>query len=110
MNIDNPLITISMNIILDSGDARTLANQALNAAKEQKWELANGLMEKARKKIVSAHVSQTKVIQDEMNGKEFEQCALFNHAQDTLMVINSELNMIANMIDIYIELHKIHNL
>ncbi|MBQ6217231.1 MAG: PTS lactose/cellobiose transporter subunit IIA [Erysipelotrichaceae bacterium] len=101
MNENNPLIQVSMNIILNAGDARTEAFGALELAKKGEFGAAAEKIKNAEEAIRQAHQAQTDVLQEEMSGEAHELCILFIHAQDTLMTIKSELSMIKEMIDLY---------
>lgn len=96
----NELVTAAMQIILHAGNARNEALDALSEAKKFNFEKANELLENARNSITQAHKAQTKVIQNEANGHSYEYSLLFNHAQDTLMTINSEILIAKELIDI----------
>ncbi|MGX7031302.1 PTS lactose/cellobiose transporter subunit IIA [Vagococcus zengguangii] len=97
---DNELVMVAMEIILHAGDARLKIEDSLKEAKTFNFDLSENLMEEANKEIVLAHKSQTNVIQNEASGKNYGSSLLFNHAQDTLMTINSEVRMANHMIDI----------
>ncbi|MCR4854567.1 MAG: PTS lactose/cellobiose transporter subunit IIA [Erysipelotrichaceae bacterium] len=101
MSENNPLIQVSMQIILNAGDARTDAFKALEEAKKGDFDAAETKIRTAEEAIKNAHQAQTDVLQAEMGGEEHELCILFIHAQDTLMTIKSELSMIKEMIDLY---------
>lgn len=98
---ENELINVAMQIILHAGDARTNTNLALELVKTGDFEGAKIEMKKANENIRLAHVSQTEVIQNESRGKAYTPSLLFNHAQDTLMTINSEVKLAAHIIDIF---------
>jgi len=51
--------------------------------------------------ITQAHAAQTEIIQAEARGVQYEYCMLFNHAQDTLMTINSEIELCSSLIDTF---------
>lgn len=97
---ENDLTKVAMQIILHAGDARLKLTEALNAAKQFKFDEAQSLFNEANDAITLAHKSQTEVIQSEASGQEYEFSLLFAHAQDTLMTINSEIRMTQQMIDI----------
>ncbi len=101
MDENNPLLNVAMEIILYSGEARTLATKALSDAKSKNYEEANNNIKLAYEEIVKAHKSQTKVIQESVSGKSYEIDLLFIHAQDTLMTIKSELLTFEEMIKVY---------
>ena len=87
MKDNNPLIQVSMQIILYAGDARNDADTALNAAENGNFK--------------EAHQAQTDIVQAEMAGTNYEPCLLFSHAQDTLMTITSEIKFTKRLITLY---------
>ncbi|MCI9199787.1 MAG: PTS lactose/cellobiose transporter subunit IIA [Lachnospiraceae bacterium] len=76
---------IAMMLIVHSGDARTLAFQALNAAKEGKFEEAKKLLAESEAKALEAHHVQTSMLTAEANGDGPEVNILLVHSQDHLM-------------------------
>lgn len=97
---NNVLIEIAMKMILHAGNARNLIYEAGNFVKIFQFEDAKRLMEEAGKELNLAHVAQTGYIQKEASGEKMEYSILFTHAQDTLMTIVSEHNMMKQMLDI----------
>lgn len=85
----------AMQIILNSGDARTLACKAFDKICERDFEGARKLLKEADKTQVKAHNIQTAMIQGDVRGDEEKigYYVLFTHAQDTLMTIQTELNL-----------------
>jgi PTS system cellobiose-specific IIA component len=55
----------------------------------------------AQEYIKNAHSLQTGIIQGEARGEKYEYSLLFNHAQDTLMTIYSELNIAKQLLGIF---------
>jgi PTS system cellobiose-specific IIA component len=90
---DEKLINAAMGIIINAGDSRLLITEALSAISENQYELANKKLKQAQEKMTAAHTIQTDMIQGEARGEGIEYSILFTHAQDTLMTINSELNL-----------------
>ena len=97
MDEQNELVQVAMQIILHAGDARNHATEALKAAKQFDFDLAQEEMKQANECITLAHKA---TVQNEMSGEKYEYSMLFAHAQDTLMTIMSEINMSTEMIDI----------
>ncbi len=100
-DFDNELIKTAMKIIMHAGDARNNAEEAINLAKKEDFLNARKKMNEAKENIRLAHISQTKIIQNEMSGCKYDISLLFNHAQDTLMTIMSEVKIISSVIDLY---------
>lgn len=76
---------VAMNLIVCSGSARSLAFEALNAAKQQQFDKAAQLIKQSEAEGLAAHAIQTDVLANEANGNKTEICLLFVHAQDHLM-------------------------
>jgi cellobiose PTS system EIIA component len=99
----NKLLQTGMHMIASAGDGRTLIAQAVEAAGNRDYENADKYFEEAFENIKTAHIAQTKEIQDAMSDDEkAEEAArlLFTHAQDTLMTINSEYILSKQMIEL----------
>lgn len=101
------LNSAAMQIILHAGDCRNLLNEAINDLLDDKSEEeVNDKITQAKKEITKAHVIQTDMIQSSINEEELQTTLLFTHAQDTLMTINSEVNLVQSMIRLYRKLEK----
>ena len=97
---EESLIQASMDILLYSGDARTLIAESV-CAMENNEELANEKIKEATEKLRLAHVIQTEMIQNVAKGIKLPYSPLFTHAQDTLMTINSELILVKHLFTLY---------
>lgn len=89
-----------MNIIVNAGDCKNHAYEALKKAKEKKYEEAEKEMELAEDAIARAHDYQTAMIQKEASGEKVEFSVLFVHAQDHLITTMSEKNLIQEIIEL----------
>ena len=85
----------ALEIIMNSGDARTLAKQAFDKIAANEFDEARDLIKQAEKKQVKAHNVQTAMIQGDIRGGDeaLGYYVLFAHAQDTLMTIQTEINL-----------------
>ena len=92
---------IAMTLIAHSGDARTLAFRALQAAKNHNFEEAQQLMDESEKASVEAHKAQTDLLVAEANGEKLEVNVLLVHSQDHLMTSMLAQELIGEMIQIY---------
>lgn len=90
----------AMEIIMASGDARNLASQAFGRIVEGDFDEARALLKQADKTQVKAHNVQTAMIQGDIRGgdEKLGYYVLFAHAQDTLMTIQTELNLTKSML------------
>ena len=101
------LNSAAMQIILHAGDCRNLLNEAINdLLDDNSEEEVKDKITQAKKEITKAHVIQTDMIQSSINEEELQTTLLFTHAQDTLMTINSEVNLVQSMIRLYRKLEK----
>lgn len=101
------LNSAAMQIILHAGDCRNLLNETINDLLDDKSEEeVKDKITQAKKEITKAHVIQTDMIQSSINEEELQTTLLFTHAQDTLMTINSEVNLVQSMIRLYRKLEK----
>ena len=93
---------VAMQIILHSGSAKTLADEAFQLAKEKKFKEAYAKMEQAETEgLLKAHQAQTLVIQEEARGLAHAPSLLFTHAQDHLMTTMCEVSQIKRLIELY---------
>ena len=104
--MDKKLAEVSMQIILQAGDARKSIQDALDAIKIENLELAKSYIKQAHEFVRLAHGCQTEIIQDEARGNKREPSLLFNHAQDTIMTVMSELSLAEQLISIFEVIYK----
>ena len=85
----NPLsktTEIAFGLIAKAGEAKGYVFEALNAAKEGKFEDVEGLIAKADTLLTEAHQIQFKLLSEESSGvSEIEVNFIMVHAQDHLM-------------------------
>lgn len=93
---------ICMEIIIESGNAKDLVAKSLESIENFDFETAKIKINEAKKHITKAHGIQTDTIREEMSGEsKFEPVLLFNHAQDSLMTVMSEVRMVENLIKVF---------
>lgn len=97
---------IIMTIIASGGTARTCAMKAIEKAKNGKIEEARELYKKACDELEEAHNFQTKLIQQEAEGKNHEVTLLMVHAQDHLMNAMTVRDLSKEFIDLYDKFSK----
>ncbi len=97
---EDDIIQQAMAIILNSGDARNFASQAMDAIVEEDFAKAEALLKEADEVQKEAHRIQTEMIQGDIRGgdEKMGYSLLFAHAQDTLMSIQVEINMTKNFL------------
>lgn len=91
----------AMQMILHAGDARVLLRAAYEAIAEQDFTKAREVLTQAKADITLAHKAQTQLIQAEARGVRHDASLLFNHAQDTLMTVNSEWVTATNLLGVF---------
>lgn len=77
--------TIIMELVVSAGNARSLAIEAIRAAKEGDYPKADALMTECDQAMNDAHNVQTDLIQQEINGNKQPMSLLAVHAQDHVM-------------------------
>ncbi|MCL2006988.1 MAG: PTS lactose/cellobiose transporter subunit IIA [Treponema sp.] len=94
---------VVMNLIVNGGDARSKAIEALRSAKTGDFESARKLMEESHKSIQAAHQFQTTLLHGEMDEDTpdpVEVDLLMVHGQDHLMNALTVQDIVTEMIDI----------
>lgn len=92
---------ISFGIVASAGQARSLAFEALAAAREGDFEKAQELMDESEKVGLQAHDEQTKLLVKEANGEHTPVDVLLVHAQDHLMTSMLARELIEELINLY---------
>lgn len=100
----------AMQIILHAGDCRNLLNDAIRYTEDDKeLSVIEMKLKEAKEEITIAHKIQTEMIQNTIETDELDTTLLFTHAQDTLMTINSELNLTNSLLRLYNKLSTMVN-
>ncbi|MCI8701263.1 MAG: PTS lactose/cellobiose transporter subunit IIA [Turicibacter sp.] len=100
MNLDQ-IIESSFQIIMFSGNARSMAMEAISKARDGQIDESRQLLAEARTEINQAHRFQTKLIQAEANGEKNEISVLLIHSQDHLMNGMTVLDLAEEFICLY---------
>ena len=90
-----------LEIIVNSGEAKSLSFEAIRAAKEGRFEDADLKMKEAKAVQLKAHHAQTQLLVQEANGEKAEFSILLVHAQDHLMTSLLLKDIIGTLIDVY---------
>lgn len=91
----------SMEIILHAGDARNLIFEAIDLLADKEYEKVEDKLKKAYEEIKIAHRTQTKIVQEELTDMTIPHTFLFAHAQDTIMTVYTEYNLISKLITVF---------
>lgn len=95
---------IVMGLILNAGNGKQHIYQALDYAKQKKFNKAEEEAYLADQALNEAHNIQTAWLVREAGGERSEITALFIHAQDHLMTTMSEINLVKEIIELRKEL------
>lgn len=101
IDMNEEIVQAAMTIIIHAGDARNCVKEALDFISLQDFKKAEEKIEEAHEEIKIAHKTQTDMIQGEAQGEGIGYSLLFTHAQDTLMTINSELNIARQLLKVF---------
>lgn len=96
----------SMLLIAHSGDARSLAFQALELAKEGNFTEAERCLKESDEKSKEAHKAQSEMLFAEANGHQHDFNLLLVHAQDHMMTSMLAVELIREIIQLRQENHK----
>lgn len=96
-----------MELVVKGGNARSKALEAITAASEGKFDLADEKMQECKDFLEEAHGFQTEMIQAEAAGNsQCEVSLMLIHGQDHLMNAMTVRDLAQKMIVMY---HKIYN-
>lgn len=90
-----------MGLIMNAGNAKSDAMEAIQAAKEGNFELADSKMKDADASLVLAHHSQTGMLTQEAQGNHVQVTLLTVHSQDHLMTAIAFCDLAKEIIDLY---------
>ena len=97
---------VVMGLIINSGQARSLAYGALKKAKQGDFEGARQMMGESRTALNEAHLVQTKLIEgDQAEGKTKVSLVLV-HAQDHLMTSMLARELVTELIELHEKVNK----
>ncbi|WP_054661375.1 PTS lactose/cellobiose transporter subunit IIA [Lacticaseibacillus camelliae] len=90
-----------MGLILNGGNAKSSAFEAIQAAKKGDFETADAKLKEADGFLVDAHNSQTKMLTAEANGEHATVTLLMVHSQDHLMTSITFRDLAGEIVDLY---------
>ena len=99
--MDQEYLEAVMGLIVNSGNAKSDAMEAIYAAKVGNFEEADAKIKSAEASLVEAHHSQTGLLTKEAQGETLEITLLTVHSQDHLMTSITFTDLAKEMIDIY---------
>ena len=93
--------TIVMELVVNGGNARSSAIEAINAARDRDFATAEAKMAECAETLNAAHEFQTKLLSEEANGNKTECSLLLVHGQDHLMNAMTVRDLAEQMIEMY---------
>ncbi|QVI34577.1 PTS cellobiose transporter subunit IIA [Lacticaseibacillus chiayiensis] len=97
---DNNLETV-MGLIVNGGNAKSSAFEAISAAKEGKFKEADSKLKEADDFLAKAHNSQSSMLTNEAQGKHVPVTLLMVHSQDHLMNAITFRDLAGEIVDLY---------
>lgn len=91
----------AFEIILSSGDARTLVHEGFKSMREGNYEEAEVHLNEANDSLVKAHKAQTELLQQYTSGEKIEMEIIMVHAQDHLMTTMTLREVAIEMLSLY---------
>lgn len=92
---------IVMNLVVNSGEARSIAMEAIDLAQQGQFEEAAAKITEARQTINAAHNFQTELVQKEINNDPVPMSLLMCHGQDHLMTAMVVIDLAEKFIEVY---------
>ncbi|SES10560.1 PTS cellobiose transporter subunit IIA [Salipaludibacillus aurantiacus] len=93
--------SVAFEIILHSGQARTIIHEAFTLMKNNEFKNAENKLEEANEEIVLAHKSQTELLQKYSSGESITMEIIMVHAQDHLMTVMTLKDIASEMLHLY---------
>ena len=90
-----------MGLIINAGNAKSDSMEAIQAAKDGNFSLAQEKLEAADQALVEAHHSQTGLLTEEASGNPMTVTLLAVHSQDHLMTSITFNDMAKEVVDLY---------
>jgi PTS system cellobiose-specific IIA component len=90
-----------MELIINAGESRSCAMQALYAAKAGKWDEVDGLLEESTAASKRAHAVQTELIGMDMGSGKVPVNLIMVHAQDHIMTSMLARELIEELIAVH---------
>nr|WP_203723296.1 PTS N,N'-diacetylchitobiose transporter subunit IIA [Citrobacter freundii] len=92
---------VVMGLIINSGQARSLAYGSLKMAKQGDFESAKAMMDQSRLALNEAHLVQTKLIEGDQGEGKMKVSLVLVHAQDHLMTSMLARELVTELIELH---------
>ncbi len=90
-----------LQLVIQGGDARCAAMEAIEAARAGKFAQAAGFLEQSSRTLALAHSAQTDMLQEELNREQGGVTLLMVHAQDHLMSAITVRDLAREIVELY---------
>lgn len=97
----NELYSVAFFIISNVGTAKSLVMEALYAAKDGNFTLAEEKIKESEQFFVEGHIMHASLIQKEANGEQLHFSLMLMHSEDQLMSAETISLLVKEMIEIY---------
>lgn len=98
---------IAFNLIVHAGDAKSLAQNAIQASNEYDFAKASDLVKQACSELKLAHEIQTKIVQAEAGEVSYPVTVLLVHAQDHLSMAMSSIDFAKQILKMNKRIYKL---
>lgn len=92
---------VAFEIILNSGNARTLVHEAFAEMRAGQYDQALAKLDEANSELLLAHQAQTRLLQEYAGGTEIKIEIIMVHAQDHLMTTMTLREVALEMLELY---------
>lgn len=92
---------IVLELVVNGGDARSKAMEAIRLAAKGDFEAADKKLEESAEALNRAHEFQTEMIQAQLRGEEVEVSLIMVHGQDHLMNAITVKDLATEMVAMY---------
>lgn len=97
---------VVMGIIMQAGNGKAAAMQAIQAAKNGELDKAESYIKQANEALVNAHNVQTDMLTKEAQGDHVKVDLYMVHAQDHLMTAITFIDLAKEIVDLYKQLDQ----
>lgn len=97
---------VVMGIIMQAGNGKAAAMQAIQAAKKGELDKAESYIKQANESLVNAHNVQTDMLTKEAQGDHVKVDLYMVHAQDHLMTAITFIDLAKEIVDLYRQLDQ----
>lgn len=103
--INTELEMLIMQLIMNSGNAKSLALEAIHSARAKDLTKARELIVEAEESLTVAHEVQTQLLCKEAQGENFNFSLLLTHSQDHLMNAIGTIDLAKEIISLWETVH-----